>query len=75
MNRTIKSHFRHRAVPGEVKVLLKQLCARTAFCRVTEDKVTLAGHNTVFAHVGRHRTILFKFKSYDFISDYPGIVL
>jgi len=32
--------FRHRTVPGEVNVQLKNLWRRTVFCRVNEGKVT-----------------------------------
>jgi len=53
MNRAIKSNFRHRTVPGNVKVLLKFFGARSAFFKVTECKVILAGHRTTFTHIGR----------------------
>ena len=47
-NRTIFYHFfRHRTVPGEVKVLLKISRRRTAFGSVIEGKMTSARHLTV----------------------------
>ena len=44
---TIKKSSRHRTVTGEVMYYLKFHGARMAFCRVTDGKLTSAGHRTV----------------------------
>jgi len=51
--------------------------ARTAFCRVIEDKMTSAnGARPAFAHIGRAPDDFgLNFKSYDFNSDCSGTVL